>query len=144
MSLKPMGEENCSDFLCSSSEASDIPTEKLFKSPPPKPWVEDLPESEDLPKVPPSILSNKGTFKTPHISLVSAKAFMRSLWSEGAQCFSISTHCPYGATCAVASSSSPNSNSDPDLDLDLEGVPHFYHKFSDVFSKKKANTLAPH
>ena len=124
------------------SEASDIPTQHLFKSPPPKPWVEDLPESEDLPKVPPLISSNKGTFKTPHISLVSAKAFMRSLQSEGAQCFSISVHHLYEATCAAASSSSPNSNSNPNPDL--EGVPHFYHKFSDVFSKKKANTLAPH
>ena len=61
---------------------------------------------------------------------------------EGAQCFSISVHCLYEATCAVASSSSSNSNSD--LNPDLEGVPHFYHKFSDVFAMKKADTLAPH
>ena len=69
----------------SLSKASDTPTENLFKSPTPKPWVEDLPEfedlpeSEDLPEVPPPISSDKGTFKTPHISLVSAEAFMRSL-----------------------------------------------------------------
>ena len=126
----------------SLSKASDTPTENLFKSPTPKPWVEDLPKSEDLPDLPPPILSDKGTFKTPHISLVFAKAFMRSLQSEGAQCFSISVHCLYEATCAAASSSSSCSNSDPNLDL--EGVPHFYHEFSDIFSKKKADTLAPH
>ena len=63
----------------SSSKASDIPTEHLLKSPPPKPWVEDLPESENLSEVPPLISSDKGTFKTPHISLVSAEAFMRFL-----------------------------------------------------------------
>ena len=61
-------------------------------------------------------------------------------WSY--QCFSISVHHPYEATCAAASS--PSSNSNSDLNPDLEGVPHFYHKFSDVFSKKKADTLSPH
>ena len=61
------------------SPNSNTPTKNLFKSPPPKPWVEDLPESEDLPEVPPPTLSDKGTFETPHISLVSAEAFMRSL-----------------------------------------------------------------
>ena len=55
---------------------------------------------------------------------------------------SVSVHHPDEATCTVASSSSSDSNSD--LNPDLEGVPHFYHKFSDVFSKKKADTLAPH
>ena len=63
----------------SSSEASDTPTENLFKSPTPKLWVEDLSKSENLPEVPPPISSDKETFKTPHISLVSAEAFMRSL-----------------------------------------------------------------
>ena len=63
----------------SSPKASDIPTENLFKSPPLKPWVEDLPESEDLPEGPPPISSNKGTFKNPHIHPVSAEAFMKSL-----------------------------------------------------------------
>ena len=119
----------------SLSEASGIPTKNLFKSPSLKPWVEDLPESEDLPEVPPPISSNKGTFKTPHISLVSAKAFMRSLQTEGTQCFSISVHCSYEATCAVASSSSPDSNSSPNPDL--ESVPHFYHKFSDFFFQER-------
>jgi len=31
----------------------------------------------------------------------------------------------------------------PDL-VDLEGVPKEYHDFADVFSKVKADTLAPH
>jgi len=28
--------------------------------------------------------------------------------------------------------------------VDLEGVPEEYHNFTDVFSKVKADTLAPH
>ena len=77
----------------------------------------------------------------PRISLVSANAFMRSLHAEGAQCFSISLHNPYETTISAASISS-NDPSTPNPDL--EGVPKIYHEFSDVFSKKKADTLAPH
>ena len=63
----------------SSSEASNIPTKNLFKSPLLKPWVEDLPESEDLPEVPSLILSNKGTFKPLILVLCLLKHSLKSL-----------------------------------------------------------------
>ena len=36
------------------------------------------------------------------------------------------------------------SDGTPDNPVDLTGVPLEYHDYMDVFSKKKANTLAPH
>ena len=36
------------------------------------------------------------------------------------------------------------SDGTPDDPVDLTGVPPEYHNYVDVFSKKKANTLAPH
>ena len=65
----------------SLSDVSDPLPENLYKSVP-KPWVEDLPESEDLLQTPPLISSDKETFPTPHISLVSADAFMRAMRTE--------------------------------------------------------------
>ena len=75
--------------------------------------------------------------KAPHISIISANAFMKALKNEGARCFSISVHNPIEAKSrsATASSGSEESN--------LEGVPKLYHDFADVFSKSKADTLAP-
>ena len=86
--------------------------------------IHDLPETS-----PTSELTNSGptqeTYPTPFISLVSAEAFMRSMQSEGAGCFSILTHEPIDSTTLDK----------PKFNPDLEGVPEIYHKFADVFLK---------
>jgi hypothetical protein len=59
---------------------------------------------------------------------------MRSMQSEGAQCFSILAHKPL----------KPDSPDRPKFNPDLKDVPEVYHKFADVFSRQKADTLLPH
>jgi hypothetical protein len=59
---------------------------------------------------------------------------MRSMQSEGAQCFSILAHEP------LKLDSSDKLKFNPDL-KDVSGV---YHEFADVFSRQKADTLPPH
>jgi Retroviral aspartyl protease len=81
-----------------------------------------------------SIPNNSGISSAPLISLVSVEAFMRSMQSEGAQCFSILAHEPL----------KPNSSDKPKFNPDLKDVPEVYHEFADVFSRQKADTLLPH
>jgi hypothetical protein len=81
-----------------------------------------------------SILNNSATSSAPLISLVSAKAFMRSMQLEGAQCFSILAHEPL----------KPDSPNKPKFNPDLKNVPEVYHEFADVFSRQKADTLPLH
>jgi hypothetical protein len=59
---------------------------------------------------------------------------MKSMQSEGAQCFSILGHKPL----------KPNPPNKPKFNPDLKDVPEVYHEFADVFSRQKANTLLPH
>jgi hypothetical protein len=80
------------------------------------------------------ILNNSSTSPIPLISLVSAEAFMRSMQSEGAQCFSILAHEPL----------KPDSPDKLKLNPDLKDVPEVYYEFADVFSRQKADTLLPH
>jgi hypothetical protein len=80
------------------------------------------------------ILNNSGTSSAPLISLVSAEAFMRLMQSEEAQCFSILAYEPL----------KPDSSDKPKLNPDLKDVPGVYHKFADVFSRQRADTLPPH
>jgi hypothetical protein len=79
-------------------------------------------------------LTISGTSPVPLISLVSAEAFMRSMQSEGAQCFSILAHEPL----------KPEPPNKPKFNSDLKDVPEVYHEFADVFSRQKADTLLPH
>jgi hypothetical protein len=65
---------------------------------------------------------------------VSAEAFMKSMQSEEAQCFSILAHEPL----------KPDPPNKPKFNPNLKDVPEVYHKFADVFSRQKANTLLPH
>jgi hypothetical protein len=81
-----------------------------------------------------SIPNISGISSAPLISLVSAEAFMRSMQSEGAQCFSILAHEPL----------KPDSSDKPKFNPDLKDVPEVYHEFADVFSRQKADTLPPH
>ena len=57
------------------------------------------------------------TYPTPSISLVSAEAFMRSMQSKGAECFSILTYEPINSTTLDK----------PKFNPDLEGVAGIYH-----------------
>jgi hypothetical protein len=72
-----------------------------------------------------SIPNNSGITSAPLISLVSAEAFMRSMQSEGAQCFSILAHEPL----------KPDSSKKLKFNPDLKDVPEVYHEFADVFSQ---------
>jgi Reverse transcriptase (RNA-dependent DNA polymerase) len=81
-----------------------------------------------------SIPNNSGISSALLISLVSAEAFMRSMQSEGAQCFSILAHEPL----------KHDSSNKPKFSPDLKDVPEVYHEFADVFSRQKADTLPPH
>jgi hypothetical protein len=54
--------------------------------------------------------------------------------SEGAQCFSVLAHEPL----------KPYPSDKPKFNPHLDDVPKVYHKFADVFSKQKADTLSPH
>jgi hypothetical protein len=59
---------------------------------------------------------------------------MRSMQSEGTQCFSILAHEPL----------KPDSSNKPNFNPDLKDVPEVYHEFADVFSRQKSHTLLPH
>ena len=76
--------------------------------------------------------------QAPYISIVSANAFVRALKMEGSKCYSISIHKPLEEKGHSATASSGSKGSD------MEGVPKLYHEFANVFSKAKADTLAPH
>jgi hypothetical protein len=97
------------------------------------PIVDSIPVPNTTP-ISDSIPNNSGTSSVPLISLVSAEAFMRSMQSEGAQCFSILAHEPL----------KPNPPNKPKFNSDLKDVPEVYHEFADVFSRQKADTLPPH
>jgi Reverse transcriptase (RNA-dependent DNA polymerase) len=90
-----------------------------------------VPNPDSIPSI--SETDDQETRPVPLISLVSAEAFMRSMQSEGAQCFLVIAHEP------VLS----DFQDKPKFDPDLENVPPIYHEFADVFSKQKADSLPP-
>jgi hypothetical protein len=97
------------------------------------PTVNSIPVSDTIPTSDPT--SNiSGTNSVSLISLVSVEAFMRSMQSEGAQCSSILAHEPL----------KPGPPNKPKFNPNLKDVPEVYHKFADVFSRQKADTLLPH
>jgi hypothetical protein len=110
---------------CSSPE----PTTEFISNP----TVDSIPVFNTIPTSD-LILNISGTNPIPLISLVSVEAFMRSMQSEGTQCFSILAHEPL----------KPDSPDKPKSNPDLKDVPEVYHEFADVFSRQKANTLLPH
>jgi hypothetical protein len=95
--------------------------------------VDLIPVPDTIPTSNP-IPNNSSTSPISLISLLSAEAFMRSMQSEGAQCFSILAHEPL----------KPDSPDKPKFNPNLIDVPEVYHEFSDVFSRQKADTLLPH
>ena len=139
-------EELSSDDDTASDLSEDLPdpnsgvTPELFSNPTinSEPISESIPTSGSIPISDPTPSgSNTGSQEKgpiPLISLVSAEAFMRSMQSEGAQCFSIMAHKPI----------KPDLSDTPKFNPDLDNVPEIYYEFADVFSKKKADMLPPH
>jgi hypothetical protein len=76
------------------------------------------------------------TSAIPKVSLIDAGSFLRASKMEGSRCYSISLKVDEATGCFAAPVSEPIA--------DLEGVPEKYHDFTDVFSKQKADKLAPH
>ena len=73
--------------------------------------------------------------KAPHIALVSIPAFTLACHLEGSVQYSMQL-CPQESDlCSTSTIPEPT---------DLSGVPLDYHNFSNVCSKSKADTLAPH
>jgi hypothetical protein len=105
------------------------PTTKFISNP----TVDSIPVSDTITTSNPTPNISSAS-PVPLISLVSVKAFMRSMQLEGAQCFSILAHEPL----------KPDPPNKPKFNPDLKDVPEVYHEFSDVFSRQKANTLLPH
>lgn len=71
----------------------------------------------------------------PRISMIGAAAFVRACKLPGAQSFRIHLSDP-----SVSGKSASVSDEAPEL----SHIPEEYHDFADVFSKAKADTLAPH
>jgi hypothetical protein len=132
-------EELPSDDDTSSNLSEDLPDPNPVYIPEPttkfisNPTVDLISVPDTIPASDP-IPNNSSTSPIPLISLVSAEAFMRSMQLEGAQCFSILAHKPL----------KPNPPNKPKFNPDLKDVPEVYHKFADVFSRQKADTLLPH
>ena len=87
-------------------------------------------------KLPPQdSASPKPSDSAPHVSIIGAATFARACKLPGAQSFRIHLSNP---------SFSARSTSISDEVPDLSHIPEEYHDFADVFSKAKADTLAPH
>ena len=74
--------------------------------------------------------------ESPCISLVNAATFAKACKLDGSEVFQLDWSLPKLCT------RSANPTFMPDL-VDLEGIPEEYHDFADVFSKVKADMLAP-
>ena len=81
-------------------------------------------------KTPPSNSSSK-----PNISFINAVAFTRACKMEGSQSFQLNLNHPELQARLTKKEDTP---------VDLSYIPAEYHEYADVFSKKKADTLAPH
>jgi hypothetical protein len=73
--------------------------------------------------------------KAPPIMIISAPAFALACHLQGSVQFSLQI-CPKESDLRSAA-----TTSDPS---EISGIPPEYHKFTNVFSKSKADTLAPH
>ena len=74
--------------------------------------------------------------ESPHVALVDAATFAKACKLDGSAVFQLDLSLPELHACLA----NPTFESDP---VDLKGVPEEYHDFADVFSKVKADTLAP-
>jgi len=90
------------------------------------------PEDSSLPSD-----SNSPQLTAPYVSLISAAAFARACKLTGSTNFTLYIR-PEDAKLCSTSAASPVDPSN------LSAVPEVYHDFTDIFSKAKATTLAPH
>jgi hypothetical protein len=72
--------------------------------------------------------------KEPRVALLDAATLMQTCLLDGSRCFLLNLALEPSA-CAASASADP---------ADLKDLPKEYHDFADVFSKSKADTLAPH
>jgi len=71
--------------------------------------------------------------KRPHIAIISAPALLRASRLSGSKTFSLQFHSTIQAKSTTISKK-----------IDLSAILEEYHEYADVFSKSKAETLAPH
>jgi len=77
-----------------------------------------------------TILSNP---KRPYIAIISAPALFWASRLSGSKTFSLQFRSTIQAKSTTISEK-----------IDLSAIPEEYHKYANVFSKSKAETLAPH
>jgi len=71
--------------------------------------------------------------KRPHIAIISAPALLRASCLSGSKTFSLQFRSTLQAKSTTISEK-----------INLSAIPEEYHKYTNVFSKSKAETLAPH
>ena len=71
--------------------------------------------------------------KRPHITIISAPALLRASRLSGSKIFALH----FSSTVQAKSTTISEKT-------DLSSIPEEYHEYADVFSKSKAETLAPH
>jgi len=71
--------------------------------------------------------------KRPHIAIISAPALLQASRLSGSKTFSLQFRSTIQAKSTTISEK-----------IDLSAIPEEYHEYADVFSKSKAETLAPH
>jgi len=71
--------------------------------------------------------------KQPHIAIINALVLLRASRLSGSPTFSLQFHSTMQAKSTTISKK-----------INLSSIPEKYHKYADVFSKSKAETLAPH
>jgi len=71
--------------------------------------------------------------KQPHIAIISAPVLLWASRLSGSKTFSLQFHSTLQAKSTTISEK-----------IDLSAIPEEYHEYADVFSKSKAETLAPH
>jgi len=71
--------------------------------------------------------------KQPHITIINVPALLQASCLSGLTTFFLQFHSTIQAKSTTTSKK-----------IDLSSIPEEYHKYADVFSKSKAETLAPH
>ncbi|KAF8870836.1 hypothetical protein CPB84DRAFT_1855323 [Gymnopilus junonius] len=115
--------------LTSSPRPALLPTPPLLEPPTPL-----------LPLTTPMVttltpLTSVASSDAPHIPLINAAAFARACKLPGTQSFTV-----HLSNSDISAHAASISNEAPDL----SSIPPEYHDFADVFSKSKADMLAPH
>ena len=77
----------------------------------------------------------------PSVSFVNASAFLRAAKAPGTTVFRINLQDP---NLQARATNLDDTLKEEDPNDTLKGVPWEYHEFADIFSKTRANTLAPH